>query len=85
MVRRTLQISGIRIKRGVLKPGESGIAGGKAFVGPAVFAEYFFTACSTTVACGAVMLFHALHGFAAARKSEKLNACFLKRYYRFPG
>jgi hypothetical protein len=49
-----------------------------------VFAEYFAAAYFTTVACGAVLLFHALYGFAAALKSEKLYACLLKRYYRFP-
>jgi len=72
------------IKREVLKPGEGGISCRKAFVGTAVIAYYFSTAYFTVVACGAVMLFHALHGFAATRKSEKLNTCLLKRYYWFP-
>jgi hypothetical protein len=72
------------MKRGVLKPGEGGISCGKAFVGTALFAYYFSTAYFTVVACGAVMLFHALHGFASARKSEKLNTCLLKWYHWFP-
>ena len=64
------------MKRGVLKPREGWISCGNAFVGTAVFAYYFPTADFTVVSCGAVVLFHALHGFAAARKSKSLTlAC----------
>ena len=73
------------MKRRALKPSEGRISRGKAFVGTAVFAYYLSTAYFTAVACGAVVLFHALHGFAAARKSKNLHACLLKRYYRFRG